>query len=126
MLKIMLAAVDRENLSPFAQGLAANTDVELTWVDSGASALRRAAEEPPHLVVVGEELGDMSGLDLVNSLLRLNAFINTAVISALSAEDFHEAGEGLGIMVQLSPRPGPAHANEVLTRLSKITSFSAA
>ena len=36
--------------------------------------------------------------------------INSAAVSSLSPEKFHEASEGLGILPQLPPRPG-AHDN---------------
>jgi hypothetical protein len=67
----------------------------------------------------------MPGLDLVRRLLPINALINTAVISDLPPETFHEASEGLGIMAQLPPNPTTSNAREFWDRLKRMPRFSA-
>lgn len=47
----------------------------------------------------------------------INAMVNTAVVSPLSDEEFHEASEGLGILVRLPLEPGADEACELLRRL---------
>jgi len=54
-------------------------------------------------------------------LLPINAMINTVVISDLSPEDFHDAGEGLGIMAQLPLDPAKSDALEVLSRIRRLS-----
>ena len=126
MLRILLAAASNDSLSLFAAALAAEPEVRVAWAESGADALEKAAREAPELVVVTEELGDMAGLVLVRRLLAVSAAINTAVISARPAEEFHQAGEGLGIMAQLPPRPGKEEAEMILGRLKSATAFPTA
>ncbi|MBW1712766.1 MAG: response regulator [Deltaproteobacteria bacterium] len=123
MTKLLLVARDREPLSALASALAQDEDVSLSWAESGGQALALAAEEPPHLVVTAEELGDMTGLELVRRLLAVSVTINFAALSSLSARDFHEASEGLGIMAQLPLRPGPEQAQKLLQRLKKMQVF---
>jgi DNA-binding response OmpR family regulator len=90
-------------------------------VDSGAAALSDVMKHPPLAVIVDESLPDMPGLELVRRLLPINAMINMAVISSLSPEAFHEAGEGLGIMAQLPLAPAKPDALEILSRLKRLS-----
>lgn len=62
------------------------------------------------LAVVDGAQGDGFCLELVRKILRINAMVNTAVLSALSEEDFHERSEGLGVLSQVSAQPGRADA----------------
>jgi len=41
-------------------------------------------------------------------------------VSALPPGEFHEATEGLGIFMQLSPRPGSADADKFRELLSRL------
>ena len=47
----------------------------------------------------------------------VNAMVNTAVVSPLSDEEFHEASEGLGILGRLPNEPGMNDAGELLRKL---------
>ena len=57
------------------------------------------------MVVVGEELTDMRPVELVANLVRIRPTINCAMVSALGHDEFHEATEGLGVLMQLPPNP---------------------
>ena len=46
--------------------------------------------------------------------------INCAAVSSLTSEDFHEAGEGLGILMQLPVEPGQEYADMLLEQLKSI------
>ena len=50
--------------------------------------------------------------------------INCAVVSTLSSADFHEASEGLGILMQLPAEPGKKEADQLLEHLKKIQSYT--
>ena len=43
-------------------------------------------------------------------MISVDAFIQTAAVSPLPHDAFHEASEGLGIMAQLPPMPSRADA----------------
>ena len=72
------------------------------------------------LVVADENLGDMTGLDFTEKLVAINPMVNCALISSLSGEDFHEAGEGLGILAQLPANPAKEHAEPLLKTLRQL------
>lgn len=120
-----MVTADRARLDPFAKALAADPVFELQWADSGKSAIAAAGAHPPVLAVIDETLGDMSGLDLVRRLLSVNALINTAVLSGLDPETFHETSEGLGVLAHLPLIPGPEQAGDLVARLKRITAMVA-
>lgn len=97
-----------------------NDDVQMSWAESGKSALDMVSETVFDLVVADEKLGDMTGLDFAEKLVVINPMVNFAVISSLSGEDFHEASEGLGILAQLPANPSKEHGELLLKTLRKL------
>ncbi len=120
MPDILLVTGRPELLAAFADSLSASEDVKLTVARNAAGALQRARSVPPQLAVIDRSLPDMTSLDLVRELLQSNAMINTAVVSTLDDEEFHEASEGLGVMARLPDPPGPQDAKAVLAQLDRI------
>jgi DNA-binding response OmpR family regulator len=117
MPRILLVADQVEPLEELAQTLGAEKEIEVLWAHDGDAALESVADHSPALVVVDTSIGGDSGLDLVQRLISVDAFIQTAVVSPLSHDDFHEASEGLGIMAQLPPEPGRTDALQLLQTL---------
>jgi DNA-binding response OmpR family regulator len=95
----------------------ADSGVETSIALTGQAALTRAKLVPPTLAVVDETLPDATPFALVAKLMQINAAIHTAVASGLSPEAFHEAGEGLGILTAIPPRPSAKDARKVLNTL---------
>lgn len=120
MLRIVLATARPNAMQAFAEALSSNPAVSLQRVISGAEALEAARTASPHLVIIDADLPDTAPLDLVQKLLTVNAMVNTAVVSSLSDEDFHEASEGLGILSRLPNEPGMSEAGELLHKLRKV------
>ena len=120
MKMIVLATPRQAGWSELAAALAEDAGTILFWAKSGAAALSAVADDSPDLVIVDEELGDMSGLGFVRRLITVNAMVNAAVASSLTEEEFHETAEGLGIMLRLPPNPGREEAEMLLERLGAI------
>jgi DNA-binding NarL/FixJ family response regulator len=120
MLRIVLATNRLEAMQAFVEGLSSNPEVHLEHVVSGAEALETARASAPHLVIIDTGLQDCEPLELARKLLRVNAMVNTVVVSPLSEEEFHEASEGLGVLGRLPQEPGESDAAEVLHRLNKV------
>ena len=95
-----------ETWDAFISALAPRGFKHVLTVCSGAEALKAAAEQHPAAMVIDQDLGDMSGIDLVPRLLEINAMINVALVSDLPEETFHEVTEGLGILMKLPSHPG--------------------
>jgi DNA-binding response OmpR family regulator len=124
MHRILIVTPHRRRLAEFAQFLMEQQDIQVAWAEDGPAAIADVIKHPPLAVIIDDNLPNMPGFDLVRRLLPINALIQTAVISDLSPEDFHEAGEGLGIMAQLPPNPAKPDALEILSRLSRLSSLS--
>ncbi len=120
MKKIILVWPVNGQITEFEDGLAAS-GAEILRCSSGAEALEAVREQRDIvLTVVAEKLADMSGLELIQKILAINAMIGCAAVSQLSAEEFHEESEGLGILMPLPPSPGGESAAELLAHLKRI------
>jgi len=125
MIRLLLVTPYRKSLFELASALEKNHDVELTWTESGQKALDMLWETSVDLVVADKELGDMTGLEFAEKLLRINPMINCAVLSPLPSDEFHEASEGLGVLAQLPLRPAKADAEKLLKRLKTLKDLTA-
>ena len=119
MIRIMLAGRDQASLAALRDGLTTR-DVQITRAESGGIGLSMIAEGNFDLVVADENLGDITGLEFIRAIAAKRPMINCAAVSSLTSEDFHEAGEGLGILMQLPVEPGRKHAAMLLEQLKSI------
>jgi CheY-like chemotaxis protein len=120
MLRLLLVSRDKDSLSGLSSALEANKDVTLEISTSGEKALAMLSARAVDLVVADEDLGDMTGLELARSLLKINPMINCAIVSSLPHNEFHEVSEGLGIMSQLPKKPGVTDAEKLIQTLKQI------
>jgi two-component SAPR family response regulator len=104
----------------FAGGVAQHGAVEVIWEQSGEKALKHIAGGKTDLVVVDETLRDMTGTEWIRKAVKINPAVNTVAVSSLSAGNFHETTEGLGILFQLPVHPEKYHGEEVLRQLERI------
>jgi len=125
MLNILLVSQNKTTMSALNAGLEEN-DAHITWAESGSFALSMIAERSFDLVVTNEELGDMTGLEFIKTLIAQNPMVNCAVVSSLLTDHFHEASEGLGVLMQLPVNPGREYAEELVQHLKKILNIAVA
>lgn len=125
MIKLLLITPEKELFSEFTSALEKNDDVEHTWTSTGHKALEAISSNPVDLVIVNENIGDMTVIEFMKKLLSINPMINCAAISALPPEEFHEATEGLGVLVQLPADPGEFEAEDLLKRLKNLKDLTA-
>ncbi len=78
------------------------------------------------LIVVEEDLGEISGVTFLEKAMQLDAMLNSAMVSSVSAKEFHEKTEGLGVLLQLPEKPGEAEAELLLSALDKVAGLMAA
>ncbi len=126
MLQLLLVTPKDNSLGDLAAGLSGHGEVDLDYAESGQTALSLVSRTPYDLVVVDEKLPDMTGLELVEQVVRTNAMINCAAVSPLSEDDFHEASEGLGLIAQLPVEPDKADAEALVERLKAIKGLGGA
>ncbi len=106
--------------SSLAAGFVHRQELEMVSVATGIDGLLLVKGKQIDLVIVDEQLGDMDGIAFVKQLVKINPMINTAIVSALSADQFHEATEGLGVLMQLPKEPQEKDAETLLAILEKI------
>lgn len=93
--------------------------VGLEQVASGAEALDVMHNRCPHPVTVGRGLPGTEPLEPALEMTNVNAVANTAVVCRLFESDFHEAGEGPGILYSRLPEPSKSGRGRAAWRLLK-------
>ena len=124
MLKLLLVSHAKDSLSALASALKEDSEVDLSWAESGKTALDILSGTAVDLVVTDENLGDMTGLEFADKLLFVNPMVNCTPVSSLSPKKFHEASEGLGVIAQLPVQPGKEHAEKLLKYLRQIKNLT--
>ena len=119
MMNVLLASQGKTFMAALKAGFEEH-DVQTVRAESGTEALSLIAQREFDLVVTDENLGDITGLEFIKTLIALKPMVNCAAVSSLLPDDFHEASEGLGILMQLPVRPGHEYAEELLEHLKSI------
>ena len=120
MISLLMVCTKRESLSDFVTALEKYDDVDMSWAESGSSALEAVSGKAFDLAVTDEDLEDMTGIEFAQKLVTLNPLINCAAVSGLASDAFHEATEGLGLLMQLPPCPDKAQARKLFELLKHI------
>ncbi len=120
MIKILLVFNDGDLKSEFINTLCQIGRTQVRTVDTGTQALEFLGKNKFDLAVVAENLSDMSGISFVEKLVMIDPMINTTIISDLSKEDFHEATEGLGVLMAVPVNAEKEDAVYLLEYLDKI------
>jgi len=120
-LTIVFVAKNFSRFSVLVTRLRREQDVELIPVATGAAGLAQLKGKPLDLVIVDEQLDDMSGIEFVKQLVKVNPLANTAIAGSLADEVFHEVTEGLGVLMQLPTQPTEQDAEALLAVLAKIS-----
>ena len=124
LVHILMTTSTRASLSDLADAFKNRGNIQVSWANSGAEALEKMPEGKFDLVITDENLSDMTGIEFVGKLVMMNPMMNCIAVSTLSPEDFHEASEGLGILMQLPPNPGQTEANELLQYLDNVLTLT--
>ncbi|MBM9614231.1 hypothetical protein JWJ90_08000 [Desulfobulbus rhabdoformis] len=124
-MTIVFIAKDFSRFSVLVDRLKQEQDVELVPVATGAAGLEKLTNKPLDLVIVDEQLDDMSGIEFVKQFVNVNPLANTAILGSLPDGEFHEVTEGLGVLMQLPPQPGKQDAENLLAVLAKISGLLA-
>ena len=120
MKHILLVTSQEKKFAEFIESLTRENAVEVIPTGSAQEALNRLADAMPDLVIIDEDVDGTPGLEIARDILMKNAMLNQVLVSSLSSDEFHEASEGLGIMLQLPPEPDAAQAEIVLKTLRKM------
>jgi len=123
MLRILLVSPDNDSLIDLKTGFEED-GVQTTWVVTCGDIFFRLKEETFDLIVIDEKLPEMNGLECIEKLISSNPMLNCAVISSLSPDEYHEASEGLGILMQLPEKPVKEDAAKLIDHLNTILNLT--
>lgn len=123
MIQALLVSSSRDSFSCL-DSIFTENEVRAVWTESGGDALSMISNQSFDLIIADETLRDMTGLDLAKKSISINPMLNIAIVSALSSHDFHEASEGLGILMQLPPVPKKSDAKKLLKHLNNILTLT--
>jgi DNA-binding response OmpR family regulator len=112
MLIVVVSARTQE-LGPFLAPLKKIKGCNLVIAPTGSAALEIIRTGAPSFVIIDQGLADFTPLKLVTEIMMLNAMINTAVVTDMSPDEFHEASEGLGILTSIPPHPAESDGKNV-------------
>jgi CheY-like chemotaxis protein len=107
---IVLVSPRADTWGAFATALSHLGSSKVLEARNGAEALSAVREKGPVAMVIDQDLEDMPGKELARHVIQINAMIHLALVSDQPEAIFHEATEGLGILMQLPPRPGRQEA----------------
>lgn len=121
-MNFLLLCEGAGRLKQLEKGLTQNPDCRVTRAVSGKDAMDKITDKSLSfdLVVIDEKVEGKPGKAWVTSIVSVNPMVNTALVSSLSEEDFHEFTEGLGVLMGISPNADETEAEKMVERLSKL------
>jgi CheY-like chemotaxis protein len=119
LMRALLVSNRKASLSEFAATLE-NLSIHVVWSETENGAISMIGERAMDIIIADEALPHMTGLQFARKLVAINPMIHCAAVSSLSPEEFHEASEGLGLLMQLPVRPKRAHAEDLVKHLRSI------
>lgn len=123
MTNILLATGDKSRFSEMIETFQ-SYGCRVNTVDSGSSALAEIEGKSCDLLISDENLPDMTGKTLVEKTVSANPLMDCVAASSLSEEDFHEAFEGMGVLMQFPLEPGKEDVRKLMNHLEKIAFLS--
>ncbi|MCK5097102.1 MAG: hypothetical protein KAR45_03325 [Desulfobacteraceae bacterium] len=119
MTQILVATPNKDSLIDFSAGFGEN-DITITWAKGCEEVVSQIKNKKFDLLVVDEMLSDIKGLECIKKVIFENPFLNTAAISSLSPEDYHEESEGFGVLMQIPVNPGFEDGKKLIDYLNNI------
>lgn len=119
-MKILLTTSRVDELEKFISGLGLDKHEPLLVAGSAQELLDLVSNHKLSLIIIDENLSGSDTFDLIRSILGIDAMINTAILTDMDQKDFHEAGEGLGILMSLPLNPGEEDGRELISKLKQV------
>ena len=94
-----------------------NTLQQAASLEDAAPIIRHT---PPVLAILDLELEGKALRQAVIDIMMINASVHTAVVSDMDPDEFHEATEGLGILMPLPTFPKADDAERLLKALAGV------
>jgi len=109
MFSTLLVARDNSIFSDI-ETLFAKSFIKTDWIDSGKEALSLLQGKNYDLVIAEENLPDITGKEFIEGVVMEEPTINCVVVSSHTKKEYHQAYEGLGVLMQFSVVPSMKEA----------------
>lgn len=119
-LRIVVASNRQAALEHFTRALAMETGAAVHRVQEVGQVLDLVREAAPTMVVIDAQDPVREPKALITDILMANAMIHTAVLTPLPEDEFHEAFEGLGVLVGLPTAPNGSDARRLARLLAGV------
>ena len=116
----ILATSRAAEFQPFIATLEADDQATLIQVAGAQETIDTAIRVVPALVIIDEKIDANGGLALARQLLQVNAFVQTVILSDMDEAAFHDAAEGLGVLMRLSLTPDSGDARQLLSHFRSL------
>lgn len=120
MLNILVADSQDNSLEELISVLRQRDLVSIAVAQTGSQALEALSSHIFQVMITAERLPDITGLELIKKIVALNPMINCIAASGLAPDDFHEASEGLGVLMQLPLHPKEEQVAALLKKVQDI------
>lgn len=117
---ILMVTDNTAPLAALAAALEQRSGIEVRFAASAAAGRDFLQRQPVDLVIVDQWLDQESGIAFAKQLVKAHPLVNIAIVGSEDDESFHEATEGLGVLMQLPPQAGAVEAEKLLTVLDRI------
>ena len=123
-MEILLVCADPARLAPALRPFVRRgfTVLEAPTLAEGLETLKASLPHPPALVLLDEGEGrsdDGAMRRAVMQIIAASAFTYVCAVSSRSAEELHDAMEGLGMLAPLPAEPAEADGEALLQRLAR-------
>ncbi len=119
-MNILLVYNKKDSLKQLQEALEKEEGLNIHTASTIEQAVKLVGDGAVEVAVLDEEINGQSCIDGANALVKANALVNCALVSKLDGHDFHEATEGLGILMPLTSPPTAEDAANLLEKLKKI------
>ncbi len=123
MVNILLVSQEKTVFKKVEPAFSKNK-ITTQWVGSAQKALSTLSHKKFDLFIISEELPDMTGRELIEKALFQDAMMNSVVLSQLSHKDFHEAYEGMGVLMQFPLEPEMQDVANLMDHLDRINKIA--
>jgi DNA-binding NarL/FixJ family response regulator len=117
---ILMVTDNTAPLAALAAALEQRSGIEVRFAASGDAGFDFLQRHRVDLVIIDQWLDQGSGIAFAKQLVKAHPLVNIAIVGSEDDESFHQATEGLGVLMQLPPQAGAVEAEKLLTVLERI------
>jgi response regulator RpfG family c-di-GMP phosphodiesterase len=120
MMSSLMVSNDKRFFSDIESVLAEN-GIKLDWAGTGTSGLSLLLDKPCDLLIVEENLPDMTIRQFIEKVVTKSPMTQCVVASPLTKKKFHQAYEGFGILMQFPVFPSRKEAQQLLDHMKQLS-----